>query len=58
MTLVEALILGAIVLGAGFALGYAGAQAVRENRMDRPMESLFALAILGVFALTAKQVAK
>jgi hypothetical protein len=58
MTFLEALTLTAFVLATGFALGYAGAEAVQENRMNRPMEALFGLAVFGVFALTAKRVVK
>jgi hypothetical protein len=48
----------AAVLATGFALGYSGAQAAQADRMDRPMQVIFALAVCGVCVLAAKQVAK
>jgi hypothetical protein len=48
----------AAVLATGFALGYSGAQAAQADRMDRPMQVIFALAVCGVCVLAAKRVAK
>jgi type IV secretory pathway VirB9-like protein len=45
----------AFALGSGFVLGYAGAQALAEHRMDRSMQILFALALAGIAYIEIRQ---